>query len=112
MSKNKSWPELGVITKNEVKDKNGNVVMGQDGKPLTKLGFKLNKNVTILVDGKPFETSGYGTLTSPVEDVERMYKNGAIKEEEIEQRREKAKDLHNWLRYKVSLTPSKSSSKE
>lgn len=108
MSKGKKWAELGVITKNDVKDKNGQVVLGEDGKPLTKLGFKLGKGITILFEGQPVDTDGYGNLVSPVEEVERLVKNNVIKEADVETRREKAKELNTWLRYKVQLTPSKS----
>lgn len=106
--KTSKWPEIGVITKNAVKDKNGNPVKDAGGNPVTQLGFKLADNVSILVDGQPVKTSRYGVLVSPPDEVDRLYKAGAIGDDKIEERRAKAKDLHTWLRYKVQLTPPKS----
>jgi hypothetical protein len=105
--KNNKWPEIGIITKNEKKDKDGNVVKDKQGNPVTVLGFKLADNVTILVDGKPVETSRYGILTTPVDEVERLYKNGAIGDDKIEERRQSANTAYKWLRYKIQLPPPK-----
>lgn len=107
MSNSKKWPELGMITKNEIKDKEGNVVKNQQGEIQYRLGFKLADNVTVLVDGKPVELNKYrsGILTSPVDEVEGLFKNGAIGEDKIEKRREDAKNAHKWLRYKIQLPP-------
>lgn len=103
--KSKAWPEIGIITKNPVKDKDGNVMKDANGQVVTKLGFKLAEGVTILVDGVKVETSGYGTLKTPLEDVESLYKNNVIKDEDIEQKREAAQEVYKWLRYKIQLTP-------
>ena len=113
MSQNKTnkWPELGVITKNTKKDKAGNVVKDDKGNPVTTLGFKLADNVTILVDGKPVETSRYGLLRTPQEEVEGLFKSGAIGDDKIEERREKANEIHSWLRYKITLPPPRTDSK-
>jgi len=107
--KNKGWPELGMIVKNTVKDKDGNVVKDSKGEPVTRLAFKLAENVTILVDGEPVTLNKYrtGILKSPVEEVEGLYKSGAIGDGDIEKRRESAKAAHTWLRYKVQLPPPK-----
>lgn len=105
--KKSNWPELGIIVKNTVKDKDGNVLKDSKGQPLTKLSFKLAENVTVLVDGQPVELNQYrtGILKTPVEDVENLYKNGAIGDDKIEERREAAKNTHTWLRYKIQLPP-------
>jgi hypothetical protein len=107
----KKWPELGIITKNVKKDKNGNEVKDSNGNPVTVLGFKLADNVTILVDGKPVETSRYGVLQTPMEEVEGLYKSGAIGDDAIEQRKEKAKEVYSWLRYKIQLPPPRATQK-
>jgi hypothetical protein len=117
--KSKGWPEIGVITKNAVrkKDENGKFIKADDGnfvnvtdhngKTVFKLGFKIADNVTVLVEGEPvaLNKSRTGTLTSPVREVENLYKAGQIDDDVIESRREKAKEIHNWLRYKVQLPP-------
>lgn len=107
MGKSKSWPELGLITKNAIKDKDGNVVKDSKGETQYRLGFKLAENVTILVDGEPIELNKYrsGILTNPIDEVEGLFKNGAIDEADIEKRREIAKEAHKWLRYKIQLPP-------
>jgi hypothetical protein len=107
--KNKGWPELGIITKNVVKDKDGNVVKGSNGEAVYRLGFKLSENVTVLVDGQPVELNKYrsGLLTTPVDEIENLYKNGAIGDDKIEERRATAKEKHTWLRYKIQLPPPK-----
>jgi DeoR/GlpR family transcriptional regulator of sugar metabolism len=105
--KSKKWPELGIITKNTVKDKDGNVLKDKSGNPITRLGFALAKNVTVLVDGEKVDTTGYGILTTPIDEVASLIKNGAIPENEVEERKEKAKEVHTWLRYKIQLPPPK-----
>lgn len=113
-TKSKKWPELGIITKNVIKDKEGKVVTDSKGQPLTRLDFKVADNVTILVDGERVELNQYrsGTMVSPVDEVESLFKRGVIKEEEIETRREKAKETHSWLRYKVTLPPPRTTTQE
>lgn len=103
--KNNKWPEIGIITKNTVKDKDGNVVKDKNGNDVTKLGFKLAEGVTVLVNGQPVDTSGYGMLKTPLEEVESLYSNGVIKDEDIEAKREAAQEVYKWLRYKIQLTP-------
>ena len=103
--KNNRWPELGLVTKNVVKDKDGNPVKDSKGQDITRLGFKLNDEVYEVLKKAGFNISQYGTLTSPVEEVERLIKNGAIEEKDVESRRESAKQAHTWLRYKVQLPP-------
>jgi len=105
--KNNSWPELGIITRNPQKDKDGNVLKDKAGNIIYKLGFKLADNVTVMVDGQVIELNKYrtGILKSPVEEVEGLIKNGAITEDKIESRRQTAKDAHDWLRYKIQLPP-------
>ena len=119
MSERKGWPELGIITKNPVlkrnengeaiKDSNGNYeyVTDQNGQVIYKLGFQLADGVTILVDGQPvaLNKKRTGILKSPVKEVEELYKRGAINDNDIEGRREKAKEINTWLRYKVQLPP-------
>lgn len=107
MAKNKGWPEIGTIVKNEVKDKDGNVMTDSKGQPLTKLNFKFADNVTILVDGQPVEMNKYrtGVMKTPQEEVEGLYKSGAIGDDKIEERREKAKEVNKWLRYKITVPP-------
>jgi hypothetical protein len=107
----KKWPELGIITKNVKKDKNGNEVKDAQGNPVTVLGFKLADNVTILVDGQPVATSRYGVMQTPMEEVEGLYKSGAIGDDTIEQRKEKAKEVYSWLRYKIQLPPPRATQK-
>ena len=106
--KAKKWHELGIITKNVKKDKEGNVIKDKSGNAVTVLGFKLADNVTVLVDGQPVEVSRYGQMATPIEEVENLYKRGFIGDDKIEERREKAKEVYNWLRYKIQLTPPKS----
>ena len=107
MSKNNRWPELGIITKNVVKDKEGNTLKDSSGNPVTRLDFKLNEDVTILYKGQPVTLNKYrtGRMVSPVDEVESLYKNGVIGDDVIEQRRETAKNAHTWLRYKIQLPP-------
>lgn len=107
MAKKNTWPEIMIITKNVVKDKQGNVVKDSKGQPVTKLGVKISENVTILVDGQEVKLNKYrsGVLKSPIEEVESLYKNGAIGDGDIEARRTKAKEVNEWLRYKVQLPP-------
>jgi bifunctional DNA-binding transcriptional regulator/antitoxin component of YhaV-PrlF toxin-antitoxin module len=109
MAKKKGgWPEIGVITKNAVKDKDGNVVK-VNGVVQTKLGFKFADNVEIFVDGQKIELNKYrsGVLKSPIEEVESLYKNGAISDGDIEERRSKAKEVNEWLRYKIQVPPAR-----
>jgi len=105
--KSKKWPELGIIVKNQVKDKEGNPVIGKDGQPVYKLGFKLAENVTVLVDGEPVQLNKgrTGMLVSPVEEVDNLIKRGVIGEDKAESRREQAKEVNSWLRYKIQLPP-------
>lgn len=105
--KSKGWPELGIITKNLAKDKEGNVIKDSNGNDVYRLSFKLADNITVLVDGEPVKLNEkrYGNLVTPVQEVEGLYKNGAIGDDKIEFRREKAKEVHSWLRYKVQLPP-------
>lgn len=106
MSKGKSWPELGVITKNEAKDKEGNLILDANGNKTYRLGFKLHKDVTVLVKGEPvaLNKGKTGFLTKPKDEVEQLYKNGVIPDDEIEARRQKVED-NAWLHYKITLPP-------
>lgn len=106
--KSKAWPELGIITKNPVKDKEGNILKDSNGQVLTKLGFKLNDDVTVFVKGVKVDTSGFGVLKTPVEEVESLYKNGVLGDDVIEEKRQGAAEIYKWLRYKIQLTPPKS----
>lgn len=105
--KNKGWPELGIITRNPVKDKDGNVMKDKAGQTIYKLSFVLNEDVTVLVNGEKVELNKYrsGILKSPVDEVEGLIKAGVINEDKIEERRQSAKDAHTWLRYKIQLPP-------
>ena len=105
--KSKSWPELGIITKNEVKDKDGNSVLDANGNKTFRLGFKLSEDITVLYQGEEISINEYrsGILTNPVDEVEGLYRNGHIDDDKIESRRESAKKAHSWLRYKVQLPP-------
>lgn len=107
MSKKTKWLELGIITKNPVKDKDGNVKRDSKGNEITKLGFKLNDEVVEVLRKAGYDIGQYGVLTTPVDEVDRLIKAGAIKENEIEDRKVKAKDVYSWLRYKVQLPPPK-----
>lgn len=100
------WPELGIITKNPLK-KDGKVVKDSNGNTVYVLGFKLDEKVTVLYDGEPVALNEFrsGMLRTPVEEVESLIKNGQIAEDEVEARREKAKEIYSWLRYKVVLPP-------
>jgi len=104
--KKKGWPELGIITKNPIKDKDGNVVK-KAGKVQYRLGFKLADDITVLRAGEPVALNEYrsGILTSPVDEVEKLIDLGYIEEDKAEERRDKAKEVHTWLRYKVQLPP-------
>lgn len=118
-TKSKGWPELGMIVKNAVnkRDENGNLLKDDAGNyiPLKddagntiyNLSFKLSENVTVLVDGQPVQLNKgrSGKMVTPQQEVEGLYKAGAINEEKIEYRREKAKEVNNWLRYKIQLPP-------
>lgn len=106
-NKKQGWPELGIITKNAVKDKDGNVVKNAKGEVETRLGFKLNEEIAEILRAAGVNVNEYGSglLSTPVEEVEKLYKNGAIKDDQIEARREAAKEAHSWLRYKVILPP-------
>lgn len=102
----KGWPELGLITKNAVKDKDGNVVKNKKGEVVYRLGFKIADDITILRNGKPVALNEFrtGLLKTPLQEVEELYKNGAIGDDQIESRRESA-NSNQWLRYKVVLPP-------
>lgn len=106
MAKKNAWPELGIITKNQAKDKDGNLMVDSKGQPIYKVGFKFADNVTILVDGQPFDGSRYGVLKTPVEEVESLYKAGQIEDAKIEARRQSAKEAYEWLRYKITIPPA------
>lgn len=88
--KNKGWPMIGTIRKGD----NGSYI-------------KLEDNVTILVDGEevPLNKSKTCRLESPVAKVERLIKNGGIKENDSESRLEKAKEVNEWLKYEIVLPP-------
>ena len=106
MSK-KAWPELGLITRNPAKDKEGNILKDENGKTIYRVGFKLNDDVTVLYKGEPvaLNKSRTGFVQTPIQEVEGLYNRGAIDDDKIEARREKAKEIYNWLRYKVQLPP-------
>jgi len=71
--------------------------------------IKLNENVTILVDGEeiPIRKTQKGNrnlyLQSPLENVEFLYSKGYIKDEEIEQQREKAAEINTWKKYDIVI---------
>lgn len=107
MSKGKSWPVLGIITKNEIRDKEGNAILDANGNKQYRAGFKVDENVTILYNGEKvaLNKSRTGFLQTPVDEVESLYKNGQIDDDKIESRRESSKKAHSWLRFKVQLPP-------
>lgn len=107
MSKKSKWLELGIITKNAVKDNDGNVKKDSKGNEITKLGFKLNDEVVEVLRKAGYDIGQYGVLTTPVDEVDRLIKAGAIEEGKIEKRKADAKDVYKWLRYKVQLPPPK-----
>jgi hypothetical protein len=111
MSKKNKWLELGVITKNEVKDKSGKTLKGTDGKPLTRLGLKLSDEVLEVLRAAGYNITQYGVLKTPIEEVEGLIKAGAIKEADVEDRKQKAQDIYKWLRYKIQLPPPKEEQK-
>ena len=107
MSKKNKWPELGIITKNEVKDKEGNTVRDKQGNPVTRLAFKLNDEIYEVLRKAGYNVSQYGVMKTPVEEVEGLIKAGVIEESEVEKRKESAKSAHTWLRYKIQMPPLK-----
>jgi translation initiation factor IF-2 len=106
-TKKNKWLELGIITKNEVKDKQGNVLKNKDGSVITRLGVKLNEEVVEVLRKAGYDVTQYGVLTTPIDEVERLIDNGAIGEDKAEDRRAKAKEVYSWLRYKIQLPPPK-----
>jgi len=110
MSKKSKWAELGIITKNPVLDKNKNEVKDQNGNVVTKLGFKLSDEIYEVLCKAGYNISQYGVLKTPVEEVDGLIRAGAITEDKIEERKEKAKEVYSWLRYKVQLPPPKDKS--
>lgn len=107
MSKKNKWPELGIITKNEVKDKEGNVMRDKQGNPVTRLGFKLSDEIYEVLRKAGYTVSQYGVLKTPVEEVEGLIKAGVIEESKIEERKQSATEAHKWLRYKIQMPPLK-----
>lgn len=103
--KKSRWPELGIITKNEVKDKDGNVLKDDKGVALTRLSFKLSDEVYEVLRKAGLNVTKYGILQTPIEEVDGLIKAGVITEDKIEERKQTAKDAHKWLRYKVNLPP-------
>jgi len=105
--KKQVWPELGLITKNVVKDKDKNIVKDENGNPVYRLSFKVSDDITILHKGEPVALNQYrsGILVSPIQETENLYKHGVIGEDKIEASRDKSKEIHKWLRYKVQLPP-------
>lgn len=107
MSKNKRWPTLGIIVRNPMKDENGNVLKDDKGRTLYHPPqLKLDDSITVLHNGQPVALNEYrtGHLITPKQEVETLYKNGAIDDGEIEARRQKVQEL-DWLRYKIQLPP-------
>lgn len=94
--KNKAWPILGSVRVGEY----GQYVVLED-------------NVTVLVDNEEVElrTNKKGQRILNVqtipEKVERLIANGFIKEDEAEERREKAQEISEWLKAELVLTPPK-----
>jgi hypothetical protein len=109
--KNSDWPELGQIVKNVVQTKNEQGqwedVLDANGSKQYKLSFKLAEGISVAFEGNPVKLNKgrTGILKNPVEEVESLYKAGQIDDDKIEFRREKAKQAHSWLRYKVQLPP-------
>lgn len=105
------WLDLGVITKNEVKGKDGKVLLGDDGKPVTELGFRISKEVHEVLTKAGYNISEFGKMKTPQQEVEGLIKAGFIKEEEVEERRSKAVQTNSWLRYKVQVPPPRQAAK-
>lgn len=106
--KSNKWPELGIITKNEVKDKQGKVKLDDQGKALTRLSFKLSDEIYEVLCKAGYNIGQYGILKTPVEEVDGLIKAGFIEEGQVEAKKQSAKEIHNWLRYKVQLPPPRS----
>ena len=109
--KSKGWPELGQIVKNVVQTKNDNGewvdVLDANGNQQFKLSFKVAEGISILHEGQPvaLNKGRTGILKNPVQEVEGLYAANQIEDKDIEFRREKVKQAHSWLRYKVQLPP-------
>lgn len=110
--KKKGWPELGMIVKNKVQKFNPDTkewedVLDQNGQNIYKLEFKLADGVTILVDGDPvaLNKGRKGIMKTPQQEVEGLIKAGVITGDDVEKRRDSAKEANKWCRYKVQLPP-------
>lgn len=108
--KSNKWPELGVITKNEVKDKNGKVQLDENGKPLTRTGFKLSDEIYEVLCKAGYNISQYGVLKTPIEELDGLIKAGFVDDSQLEAKKQTAKETHKWLKYKVQLPPPRSQS--
>lgn len=83
----------------------GEVKKGKEGK---NNYIKFEKNVSFKTADGDFVANkdNAATLTDPVQEVERLYKNGVIDEKKYESRLNAAKNASKWLLYTVSLSPA------
>jgi len=94
----KDKPLFGILE--ITKDRDGNI---------TKQMIRINENIELANGSEILEIGKYRNLVcnDPVEKVEMMIKNGAIKESDAERRRESAANSASWLLCHVTLPPPK-----
>lgn len=82
------------------KEKIAEIRKGKEGKP-NYVSF--DKNVSFKVDAVPFKANkdNVAHLQDPVQNLEKLIKLGKVKEEDVESRRDKVKQIATWLIYEV-----------
>ena len=95
-SKKPSWPKIGTIRKSS----KGSYI-------------KFNDGVEILVDGVKveFNDSRTANLVDPVQEVEKLIERGIISSDKADERREKAQEAAEWLKYEIQVPPPMEKSK-
>jgi hypothetical protein len=85
----------------------GKIAEIRKGKPGKNNYIKFVDGISFKVDAVPFTANkdNVAQIKDPVTALEELIKRGFIKEEDVEKRREKTKEISSWLEYQVSLSP-------
>lgn len=90
----------------------GKIAEIRKGKPGKNNYIKFVDGITFKVDAVPFTANkdNVAQIKDPMTSLEERIKRGFIKEQDVEKRREKTKEISSWLEYEVSLAPKDTAS--